>query len=95
MVRQPSSSPDPGGVNIAFAGTASGIVLWDGLVAGAADPTLNARTGLGMNEPRQTLPRPARGGIVRTEQAGIIAPDLPDGAHHAPPYALASPTMGR
>jgi hypothetical protein len=32
---------------------------------------------------------------VRTEQAGIIAPDLPDGAHHAPPYALASPTMGR
>jgi glucose/arabinose dehydrogenase len=55
LVRQPSSSPDPSGVNVAFAGMASGIVLWDGLVTGAANPTLNARTGLGLSRDNRFL----------------------------------------
>lgn len=51
----PPHSLVPGGVNVAFAGMASGIMLRDGLVTGAANPTLNARTRLGMSRDNRFL----------------------------------------
>jgi hypothetical protein len=58
LVREPGSSPDPSGVNVAFAGMSNGIVLWDGLVTGPAepaDPVLNARSGLGLSRDNRFL----------------------------------------
>jgi hypothetical protein len=58
LVREPTNAPDPSDVNVAFAGMANGIVLWDGLVTGPAepaDPVLNARSGLGMSRDNRFL----------------------------------------
>jgi hypothetical protein len=58
LVRDATSSPEPGGVNVAFAGMSNGIVLWDGLVTGPAepaDPILNARSGLGLSRDNRFL----------------------------------------
>jgi hypothetical protein len=58
LVREATNSPDPSGLNVAFAGMANGIVLWDGLVSGPAepaDPILNARTGVGLSRDNRFL----------------------------------------
>jgi hypothetical protein len=58
LVREPTNAPDPSDVNVAFAGMANGIVLWDGLVTGPAepaDPVLNARSGLGLSRDNRFL----------------------------------------
>lgn len=57
LVREPASTPDPSGVNVAFAGMSNGIVLWDGLVTGVPepDPVLNARSGLGLSRDNRFL----------------------------------------